>query len=377
MALFLDNTSEEPQTHILIIGVGEYPYLKNGKNSQTFQEQYLNELGQLSSPPASAAFFYQTVLQMAKGHFFTHPVGSIEVLTDNGVVPGEENEEPTKRNIQEAYYRWKDRCDKNEENVAIFYFAGHGFGITDHCLLPKDFGSNTRNPFEAAIAFDHTATAFRACKANTQIFFVDACRIIPPETRFQGINFIGLDYIQDVMLPEKPHTLIMKAASHNEGAYGRKNKESFFVSALLKGMNAYGAVNIDGKWVVETGNLVKDINNWLKLEKASEGYLQRCSSFINDSFSLLELPSAPTVTLSLNCKPPEALSLATLSYNNLKSKEVSNSRLPHAEPWSIAVPAGIYRIGAEFGKRQYHAEDLYESINPPFANHFIECQKIH
>ncbi|WP_454801410.1 caspase family protein [Mucilaginibacter phyllosphaerae] len=374
MALYYNNIQDIPQTHILIIGVGNYPYLSGGTEKQEFNNDYLNSLGQLSSPPASAAFMFEQFLQMANEGWFNPEVGSIEVLVDDNIIPGYQSEEPTKLNIRRAYARWKQRSDKHEDNVALCYFAGHGFGITDHCLLPKDFGDDPNVPFENGIAIDKTITAFRSCQAKTQIFLIDACRLIPPETRFQDIVYSPLD-TADIMLPEPPNTLIMKAASNNEGSYGKKNSASFFANAVIKGMRNYGAVNLDDNWRVETGDLVKGINSWLKLEKTSEGYPQRCISTINDSYQLLNLPAAPEVSLNLNCKPEEALPLAKLSYANLNAAQITRSRAPDPAPWTITVPAGIYRMSAEFQDQQFQATDLVRSINPPVANHNLQCQK--
>lgn len=376
MALLLDNIKDVPQTHVLIIGVGNYPYLKNGVLSHHFEQDYLNDLEQLSSPPVSAAFLYEQFKQMDAESWFTPEVGSIEVLVDEGVIPAHTHEEPTRKNIEKAYFRWKDRCNTHEDNVAVFYFAGHGLGLNEQCLLPKDFGENKRVPFRDAIALDGSVIAFRNCRAKTQIFLVDACRQIPTETLFGQIAFTPLDHVGSIMLPESPFTLIMKAASNNESSYGKKDSPSFFISALVKGMRSYGAVNTGQAWTVETGDLMKGINGWLEMEEPSRYYRQRCFCSITGSYPLLTLPGPPQVDMNLNCMPSEALPLAKLSYANLRLAAIAGSRPPEKVPWKVSIPAGIYSLRAEFAARDYHAEPVIEAIHPKSANQIVLCQKV-
>lgn len=80
MALLFDQIQQIPQTHVLIIGVGAYPYLDGGSSpvQQTFDGAQL--LGQLSSPPVSAEAFYNMVVDLHNNDSWIKPLGSVDVL---------------------------------------------------------------------------------------------------------------------------------------------------------------------------------------------------------------------------------------------------------------------------------------------------------
>jgi hypothetical protein len=60
------------------------------------------------------------------------PLGSLELLTsptvDYELSPSlkRPTEEAVMENVKKAFKRWFHRLDSNPENVAFFYFCGHG-----------------------------------------------------------------------------------------------------------------------------------------------------------------------------------------------------------------------------------------------------------
>ena len=80
MALFFDQIQQEPQTHVLIIGVGNYPFLSGGANELQQEFDGAQLLAQLSSPPISAEAFYQTAIELHESNSWIKPLGSVEVL---------------------------------------------------------------------------------------------------------------------------------------------------------------------------------------------------------------------------------------------------------------------------------------------------------
>ena len=45
------------------------------------------------------------------------------------------------------------RCDRDADNVGLFYFCGHGLESAGQMLLAEDFGVSSNRPWEAAIDF--------------------------------------------------------------------------------------------------------------------------------------------------------------------------------------------------------------------------------
>src|SRR5688572_33370818 len=96
MSLIFDESDSSPQTHVFLIGVGGYPYLKDGELAIA-QEGELNSLGQLSSPQVSIYKLYQTIVSLHNDQCWVRPLGSVEVVLSpvkNGVpvFPGQQIE---------------------------------------------------------------------------------------------------------------------------------------------------------------------------------------------------------------------------------------------------------------------------------------------
>lgn len=145
MPILLNQTAQTPQTHVLIIGVGGYPHLKDGNqyNPQTASGRYKG-LGQLSCPAHSVRALYDAVIDLAADDRWVLPLGSVEVLaSDFGgtdvQIGGEVCTRPTQAAIATAFGEWWDRCAVHPQNCAIFYFCGHGLKRAEQFLLAEDF----------------------------------------------------------------------------------------------------------------------------------------------------------------------------------------------------------------------------------------------
>ena len=86
-------------------------------------------------------------------------------------------EDATMANIGAAFKRWYGRCHAQKANMALFYFAGHGISMISQFLLPADFGNpDEPDDWENCINFSDMQVGMAKCAAQTQMFFVDACR---------------------------------------------------------------------------------------------------------------------------------------------------------------------------------------------------------
>jgi hypothetical protein len=378
MALLFDSIADKPQTHMLIIGVGAYPFLSGGthEKEQTF-DGALN-LGQLTSPPISAEAFYNTAIALHEGNNWIKPLGSIDVLVSTNVdgraiFDGVNTTVATMDNIRNAYWDWKERCNSNEDNVALFFFCGHGLEKAEQFLLAEDFGRRVGNPWEGSFVFDATRRGFFTCKAKTQLFFIDSCRNITrdmmqtnlPSTPIEPPVFSATNCQFD---------LTQKAAAVNESAYGRPNDISFYTTALIKALRGTAAtLNGNSEWVVSTGTLAANMTRLLELEAPSEGYSQRCISNTSDVTDIIRLHIPPNVSMNISCDPDLALPHALLKCIGLNAA-VEQSRVPMETPWNLDVAAGIYRIEANFANGNYNNASTVEFILPPMARKAIKCE---
>lgn len=377
MALYFNsNNEDDPQTHILIIGVGAYPFISGGSDEkvQTFDGAAL--MGQLGSPPISANAFYNSVLKLHEDDSWITPLGTVEVLVSAnpqtaGLFGGQQLEPATIANVKAAYWRWRDRCDRNEGNTALFFFCGHGLDNGEQYLLTEDFGQNPRSPWDGTFTFDMTRRAFAGCRAKTQIFLIDACRQLTnnmvstdlPKTPIEAPNRF---------ITESEFSLVQKAAAPNEQAYGIDGQPSFYTQALINALHGHAASNDTGEWIVSTGTLASKMTTFLKQIAENEGYDQRCISTTSNVTDLLRLTVPPEVSFTITCAPQQALIHASLSYMEVNT-EIGDSREPFHEPWNVNIAAGFYKVGASFAEGGYKSKPRVRSVIPPYSTEEIKC----
>lgn len=171
---------DKPRLHAFVIGVSDYPHLNNGTGRRALDPLGLS---QVTTPHYTALAIVNWLLSEYKNP--RCPLGSIEVVisppatiaTPNG---GMQTESATKDQIAKAFAKWEQRCSAHRDNIAFFYFCGHGISKTEQYLLAEDFGDPTvPDEWQNCINFDRMRDGMRKCLAQTQLFFVDACRETP------------------------------------------------------------------------------------------------------------------------------------------------------------------------------------------------------
>ena len=381
MALVINKTADNtPQTHVLIIGVGHYPYLSGGASTvpQTFGG--VNQLTQLTSPCISAKAFCETVLSFDKPNAsirWKQSLGSVELLLSPlpqqiGNMADIPYDAATRVNIENAYREWKQRCNTHSENIAVFYFCGHGLEKESQFLLAEDFGRNPDNPWNGAIDMDLTRRAFHACKANTQLFFIDACRQVTASMLTHQLSVSAID-IPSMLTADCLYNLTLKGAANNESAFGRRDDISYFTKALINGLTGHAATKVNDDWVIITGTLASKMTQFIQLLEPGQGFRQRCTSNLSDSTDVIHFGGPPEVDLFVSCDPDEALAAAELTYENLHTS-VKESRAPLKDPWKVRVAAGVYNLSAQFQQPPFQNGSKVCFVMPPIVNEKILCQ---
>ena len=375
MSLVLDRNVPGPASHALVIGVGHYRYLSGGAEEKAQSIQSIGILKQLTSPPRSAVAFSDWLV--ATKDQWQVPIATIDLLispaqedADAGVA-GAAFEAATIDNIEAAYANWKARCDADDNNAAIFFFSGHGVEKGEHFLLAEDFGKNSLKPWGGAFDFDSTRRAFHSTKAATQCFFVDACRKVTSKMLQQDVKVEPLETVDFTETAECEFDLTMKAAASNEAAHGEPKEPSYFTQALQVALGGGVAERENGKWLVESGQVVKHIYDVLGMIKEDQSFKQRCKTEITASTTLLETPP-PNVHLRVNCTPEPANAVAQFSCKKEPNGQPKN-HAGNGTPWELDVEAGVYTVKVEFPANDFtNAGDLAE-YNPPKRNIELDC----
>lgn len=357
-----------PKTHALVIGVGYYHHLPGGTGT-TLKEFF--DFQQLTSPPISALKFAHWLLERFDSR--AAPLGSLELLLSppsDFILPGGKIRQPREATmglIRAAFDRWYERCDSSPENVAIFYFCGHGLMRENLALLAEDFGARPLTPFQTAVDLNATWLGMARCKAQTQCYFVDSCR--------------QADWSMGKNLDDPALTLIdpqfgiksnrdaprFMATGPAKSAYGMTGDLTTFTRVLLESVER-GARRKNGRWVVTSYRLseaLSDAMRALTQQTGQEqyGYLEGSSK----GNVLYELSSAPEVDVSLCCRPEAATGHALLEMcAAVAPHEPKYSRgKPQSAPWALRAAAGVYLARAKFAKAGFNDGQVDVWVDPP------------
>jgi hypothetical protein len=359
-----DDGEAAPRVHALVIGVGGYKHLKGGP---AHSMKLKGSAGQLTSTTASAMAFTDWLLSELR--YPDVPVGTVELFLspvgdsgkrstytrpDTGAVV--DVDRATFGCVESAMRDWFDRLDAHEQNVAFFFFAGHGFGRGDNlALLLEDFGAWPPGPFKEALDFQANQTGMDSCRARRQYYFVDACRTISPTARHQ------LTDQASTVLPEnlspygaRTGTTLYSTAGGMK-AYGQRDGVTHFTEALLAGLRGLGSEQDDyGNWRVVPGLLQNAVQRTLDHAHEHRGLpKQEVAPGLGageDPLNLLEGP--PRIPLTLKCDPGEALLHATLRVDRANGQP-EDSRGPGPRAWTIELDPDHYCAGAAFPSGRY------------------------
>lgn len=268
----------DPGTHVLIIGVGRYTY---GKDTE-LRSIVAGDLGQLSSPPISA----RAVADWFIGHFHhpEKPLASVALLLSQDedqayLPPGPDGAEPvltpraTLANVKAAARRWTERLKANKDNMAVFYFCGHGLSMGDNAsLLLEDFG-DPENAYDGAIEFSELLATMKNCPAGQQAFFADCCRTNADQL-YRHEDRIGIRIVSmvspDGRRPPAPRQFVLFPTIDGEQAFGIAKEKSIFTRAMLEAMSFAAADDSSGLWMTNTGSLLRRIDELVALRLPPE-----------------------------------------------------------------------------------------------------------
>jgi hypothetical protein len=332
--------SAVPQTHALLIGVGEYAHLQDGVSPA----EVTYGLGQLLSPPASVAAFARLLLD--KRNDLIPPLGSLSVLCSGGSITDNHGTidagAPLMGEISTAFKEWRSRSESNAENLALFYFCGHGIDTAALVLLPEDFLADPANLDERAINFSHTYRAMDACIMRRQLFFIDCCRNAPRQLSDVGLLGVSLS-TSTAELQQSPYRSVYYAAREGQQAHAAPGRTvSYFTKAVIDGLEGRAAARQDSKsnrWVVRTTALTEAISAIM----SEQG--RRWSSPGEVSVLDIAFCDQGKAWTSVTCQPESALRDA--HFRVFCDEMLHDEDLPPRNgPWQFMLPAGKYDFRA-------------------------------
>jgi hypothetical protein len=353
-----------PRLHAFVIGVGDYPHLNGGTG--TLAQDPLG-LSQVTTPCHTVPKIVDWLLN--KYNNPACPLGSVEVLVSPGApvggqAPAVVADSATMANIEKAFAAWEQRCSKQADNISFFYFCGHGVAKIGQYLLPEDFGDpQVPNQWKNCIDFGGLRDGMRKCKAQTQLFFVDACRETPfgllTQLHVTGNPLITASFTDMVTCSSAYY-----ATTQGRKAYGPDDEPTYFSRALLSCLNGVAAEKRKGKYVVDTYSL----SNALGKAMAHNGRRYKQTLACNPDVSGLAVinePGTQRVIAAIECSSDAASAVAEIMLSSNGAVLFQSAR-GKAKPLIEEVDAGDWIIDVRFPGGEYApSPPLQETFVPP------------
>ncbi len=352
-------------THVFIIGIGYYPFLVNPSprlESKLFKFGLSNLEPLLSCPPISAKEFAKWMEK--EYHNPKAPLASIDMFISAGkkrgrdIIPKTESytsfktgisyeiDRATPSNIESAFIEWLARCNeettREHHNVAIFYFCGHGLGISRRQILPfENFGECPEKLFRKdCIDLDSTLIEMKtACRAEIQSYFIDSCLPqLSKSSEISGNSGITLVTGEGINSPVSPQ-LILRASSINSAAYGEREKTSYFTQALIESFNRYASGYSNEKWIVRLSRINEAVKQ--TVARLSNG-IQNNTGYQDDTktYTFHELEEPPQLPVNVCIEPSNVAEKAQIELKS-SDKLKSSGKKYNLPPWDIEIQASI------------------------------------
>ena len=377
MTVLFDDDTPDPGTHVLVVGVGRYPHLVDGDARPPFQMPM--NMGQLESPPQSARRMAEWFLDAAGGfHNPDRPLRSLQMLCSARApvsMPGAAGPQPvqgaTLPAVRQAVKDWMARAGRNAENMAVFYFCGHGlsFGEAENSVLLEGFGSDATNPMADAVWIDGLRMGvMRHCAAKYQVYLIDACRT-PPAAAFLE-TFGGAETGDPLVAAGVSRKLRDKVApvyfatSLLSPAYGVPDQPSLFTQGLLQSMRGPASRDRDDHWEVQVPALAEGINKCVA-SMAFQSQPQYCQPRdTGHELTLHRLRGLPEVIVKVFRHDATLLPQTVFAHVNEIAQRAERAP-PKPTPWWVSLVAGPYEFEAILPGQDPAKKRKY--ITPPSA----------
>jgi hypothetical protein len=342
--------------HALIVGVSAYPHLPGGTGSPAEADYGMT---QLSASAASAAELERWL--RAAGDRLAVPLGTVRMLVSPS--PGELARDPGlegrpgggREDLRQAALAWREDCASDPENIALFYFAGHGLERSkrDMVMLCSDFGDLSGDPLYNAVGlhnlyFGMALADERPRMARTQLWFVDACRVHPRAFAQLVDPEASKPFESRPPRSERRCAPVYFGALPGEAAFAIPDERTFFNQALIESLDHAGGVKDEGgtEWKVTANSLLRGMQAAIEPINARLGTEQEIwdgGQMEDPDRRIARLDGVPEVDVSFELAPAAAAAMVDLAVSDLAGKSMLGPRLS-PNPYSDRWPAGPYTM---------------------------------
>lgn len=282
MTVYTIDGGRGSRIHALVVGVGAYPHCGSAVSEEASPWSLLHSVDEvLTCAPLSATHVARWLIE-ADWSKSDVKLGTVDVLLSSKFavhwpkdLPHPVPEQAVYDNVRAAWRRWVASCDQAEDNIALLYFCGHGWGgDAQRYLLVEDLAEDIVDWKTRLIDFTRTRRSMRACKALTQCFFLDTCSDQPDELGDWACDLSAPDLIADApqaarrtqeRLDTRVHNPVFTPTPRGFPSNVDPGNVTPFADALVRTLDGLGADTAGASWVVRTTELrgrFADVLRW-------------------------------------------------------------------------------------------------------------------
>lgn len=375
-AIWNSGRGDDPSTHVLVVGIGAY--------AKQIPDSDIPKAEPLSTNARSALAFLDWVFEAGQSGHFAPPLGSVyAAVSDPRLTPApvsvetpvgnKELPQPTISELTGIIGGWLDDLDRNENNMALAYFCGHGIANRTSFLLSEDYGSNKRNAYTGLIDIDGFEIVVRTTKASTQLILVDCCQEFQPDLFDQLLSVNGETFGSvgrgDLSLPRRA---LVKSAEPGVFARADRDRLTYFCDAFLYAVRGAAAdADENGNWSVSFSSLEAGIREAAKRRSKTEIEPEWQIKYLSPP-NLVQLPGPPDVEVVLQTDPPPALAESIVSVQHHSMQESKELQYPMGFAVTLTLPAQMgYTASAHFEDGYYKDIQHFGFTAEPFGNPVI------
>ena len=362
MSLMCDRREElgsVPAAHALVVGVGQY-------------SQRLPSLGtSVRSAAAIASWLLANDLAV--------PLSTCRLLVsppETAHLEGPGIASPaTIDQFLQAATEWRQDARSNRENIALFYFCGHGFqrSNAEDLMLFEDFDNGLGPALRAAVSVDNLFQGMAPGReteeiARTQLYFIDISRTQVTTERYQ-LSKPTMIFDEYRSGPDDRSAVIFYSTQPGEHSFEKMDEiHSVFTNVLLRCLDGEAAAAIEpSRWGITINSLIHGLGTAM-LKYEWPGSIPKqvpvVGGLVRDH--VIRYLNSPPVT-DLTVYIQNALGPSTLEVENSQGIVVHSAVISPAGNVRLALPSGFYAIRANDQERSLKASTI-ASLQPGSSN---------
>jgi hypothetical protein len=379
-----------PGLHAFIAGVSHYKHLSGGGGPRARLDF---DFPQLSAAAKSAYKIYEWLL--ARRPHLPVPLATVRLLLSPSKTEAELRgigSPCTRANFATEIQDWQNDAISKEHNrnYTFFYFAGHGAirKKNDSILLLEDFGDPADGPLARAVALNDIFYGMappdddEKKMAYTQLYFVDACSVLPEVMKKKQQIQIGDIFSVDLGGVDERSAPIFHASAPGAETFSVPGEQTIFNEALLACLNGAGGKALpqdeggDVKWQVSVQTLNTALKNQVGiLNQKYKAHITYTGMGYQNDAPVHTLDGPPKVEGFLQVIPPEALSFITVDVVNRRNEVLWNLPRVKPHPYPGTLPADLYtiRITIDPSKQTYKDCVIPAAVEPPSFKLYARC----